>query len=193
MATTPLARAKHALGFGALPRPAAKPPAATKAEAAPETPAETPEEDARRARLEGESDDDYAARMAELDEEEETEERDEEDETDREEMRGNTAAAQARARATARCLAIFGHPAAAANMPLALKLAASSMGRHEACAILAEAPAPRADKPKGQLSQAMEEFGSRRPGPGAVAAPAGPQAVAASWDHALKRAGIATR
>jgi hypothetical protein len=91
-------------------------------------------------------------------------------------------------RERARCLAIFGHPAAAGNPALALTLAAGKLGRHEACAILEAAPAA---KPAcGELSAAMASLGQRRPGADAPPSAQGAAAIASSWDAAAERAGV---
>lgn len=108
--------------------------------------AEDDKED-QRARLDGESDDDYDARMAELDEEEDkakkaskakkatkAEDGDEDGEDD--EGDDNDAKA-ARVRERARCAAIFAHPSAAKNVPLAASLAFNtSLPRSQAIALL---------------------------------------------------------
>ena len=129
------------------------------------------------------------ARKAKADEEEEEEE---EDEEDREEMRGTSPVAAARARERARCIAIFTHPHAAANPALAASLASSRTGRHEACAILGAAPATvaAAAAGPGELGAAMAGFTAMRPGADVPPAAQGAAAVAASWDHAMAKAGV---
>lgn len=159
-------------------------------------------EDDERKQRDGESDEDYAKRMEELDKEEEKarkaeEERKEEEarraednedddpsaEDDEEEMRGKSAAARARRRERARCAAIFASPAAARNPVLAANLAfTTEMSRRSAIAMLEGTPAP--------ASASHATRAARNPNLSADggAKPSQEQALAARWDANLKAA-----
>lgn len=121
---------------------------------------------------------------------------DDSDDDDESEMKGKGAAAQARRREQARIAHILGHKAAASNIALALSLACETrMTRREAVAVL-----------KGQADRGGGRDGGHRnrharadrqglnPTLGSDSeAPRGAQAVAASWDGAFARAGVATK
>ncbi len=121
---------------------------------------------------------------------------DDEDAEDEEEMKRAAAAGHAFALDAAfrtgaraqrrRCAAIFESPAAAANPVLAMSLAfETTMTAGSAIAVLEKTPAPAR---AGGLHQRMAESGAgavRIPA-SAPGAPSGPQALAASWDNALK-------
>lgn len=119
---------------------------------------------------------------------------DDEDEEDEEEMKraaaaGHDLALEAAFRAGARaqrrrCRKIFESRAAAANPEFACSLAFETpMTAAAAVALLEKTPTP-----KSSLAERMAASGAAavRVGPGAAEAPRGPQAVAASWEHALK-------
>ena len=106
------------------------------------------------------------------------------------EMRGSSAAAQARLREQSRCAAIFASPAAAKNPVMAAKLAFQTrMPRSEAVALLEGTPAPTAAVPVNPSRAA------RNPNVGANGgAQVSPQqAAAARWDAHLKAATPAAR
>lgn len=121
---------------------------------------------------------------------EDDDDEDAEDDDDKEEMTGKSASAKARRRERARCKAIFSHPAAAANLPLAASLAFdTTQTRKEALAVL-----------KGQSGRAPAhdvrgDRGRRNPdlGPGGEGQLSGKQALTSSWDRALGKAGVQPR
>lgn len=143
-------------------------------------------EDEERKQREGESDEDYKARMEELDEKEKSKKAEEnpdkkpDAEDDDEEMRGNSACAKARRRERARCAAIFASPAAANNPVLAANLAfQTSMSRKEALAVLESTPGARGTNPT--RSAGNPNIGGQAP------APSKQQAIASRWDDAFAR------
>lgn len=119
-----------------------------------------------------------------------------EDEEDREEMRGDTATARARTRERARIAHILTHAAAQGRSALAMQLAfGTRLGRHEAVAALAAAPAQAPAAPAAatpSLDAAMAAFAGKAPGPDAGAGNpvAGGLRHVASWEDAAKRAGV---
>lgn len=112
---------------------------------------------------------------------------DDDEEDKDEEMRGKSAAAQARLREQARCAAIFASPAAARNPVLAANLAFKGrMPRREAIALLEGTPAPAAASHQSRAA--------RNPQVGADGAKPSPQAaMAARWDANLKAAAAGRR
>jgi hypothetical protein len=123
---------------------------------------------------------------------------DDEDDDDDADMKkaataGHEAALDAAFRAGARaqrrrCAAIFAHQAAAANPMLAMSLAfETSMTSAAAVGVLEKTPAPPRNT-GSSLHQRMAASGAAaiRVPTGAPPAPGGSQAIAASWDHALK-------
>ncbi|KWT89347.1 MULTISPECIES: hypothetical protein [unclassified Variovorax] len=157
------------------------------------------EGDDDRKKRDDESDDEYAARMEAMDEDESAEgddpEKKDDDEDEKpsakagdddkdEEMRGKSAVAQARLREQARCAAIFSHKAAASNPVLAANLAFKTrVSRTEALAVLEATPAAAG-------AHVNANRAARNPGiaAGNAAAPSGPQATAAGWDRAFAKA-----
>lgn len=113
---------------------------------------------------------------------------DEDEDEDREDMKGRGSRA-IRLRERARVAAILEHPAAKANLDLALRLALNTfMPRSEARALLDSLP--RAAAGTG-LADRMAQYGGQRPGAGAPPAPTGQKAIDLSWDAAASRAGLA--
>jgi hypothetical protein len=116
-----------------------------------------------------------------------------EDDDDKDEMSGRSAAANARRRERARCAAILGHSAAAANVDLACSLAfETTMTRKEAVAVL-KSQVGRAAPDTG--SSRSEERAARNPdiGSGASAPAGGQKALDAGWDRAIAKVVPANR
>jgi hypothetical protein len=111
----------------------------------------------------------------------------EDDDDDKEEMSGKSAAALARRRERARCKAIFSHPAAAENLPLAASLAFdTAMTRAEALAVLKGQEGRGGDR-GGRSARARHNADL---GPIGESRMSGKQQIAASWAQAFKRAGV---
>jgi hypothetical protein len=112
---------------------------------------------------------------------------DDDDDKD-EEMRGKSAAAQARLREQARCAAIFASPAAARNPVAAANLAFKTrMTRGEALALLEAMPA------SAQGGNASRAARNPRVGADGGQKPTPQQATAARWDQHLQSAAKAGR
>lgn len=100
---------------------------------------------------------------------------------DEEEMRGNSASAEARRRERARCASIMGSQHAGRNPVLAANLAfTSTMSRKEAIAILKDTPTSASAAPPQRRNPAL--------GTGGDAVVTSGQAIASSWDHAMQKA-----
>jgi hypothetical protein len=105
----------------------------------------------------------------------------EDDDDDEEEMSGSSASAKARRRERARCATIMGSKVSARNPVLAANLAFnSSMTRQQALATLRDTPAPTSAAPAVRRNPSL--------GAGGEGSGSSQNAVAASWDHAMKKA-----
>ena len=108
---------------------------------------------------------------------------DEPNDDDKREMHGNSPVALARQRERQRCAAIFASKASARNPVLAANLAfRTSMTRQEALAVLESTPAAAAVATGGRSAR-NPDLGSSQ-----SAAPTSRQAIAISWDTAMKKA-----
>lgn len=110
---------------------------------------------------------------------------DDADDGDRKEARADGLVRAARLRERSRCAAIFGHPAAAANLALAAALAfETDLSRNQAITVLATGGSPAASR----LANRMAVVPATRIGPDGGAEPTGPAAVAARIIASYERA-----
>ncbi|WP_338662622.1 hypothetical protein VQH23_21035 [Pararoseomonas sp. SCSIO 73927] len=139
---------------------------------------------------EGDEEDDKRARSRRTAAEEDEDAEDDDEEQDEKDDRDPKARA-ARSRERARCARILGSKAAAGRAAAAANLACNTtMSAKAAVKLLGTLPKQQAAAPG--LGQRMADLGNR-PSAAETPAPSRKQQAAASWDTAMKRAGVTPR